>query len=153
MKYKEGIDYDTWWSGLDLLVRRQLEQARRDEVLTRRHNEVRDYTVAVIWTDVGLSQGPSGANGPVTWAMIHPAKGEGFQCEAEALTFAIEQEAAVAHRDDVVIHISTRVRWKDGDKLKNGTHSGLPTPDDELADPARVKQLVAELRAKWKPDA
>jgi len=149
MHYKEGVSYDTWWSSLDLVVRRRLEDARRKEALTRRHNEVRDYTVAVIWTDVGDSQGPNGADGPVTYAMIHPAKGEGFQCEAEALMFAIEQEAAMVDRDDVVFHISTRVRWKDGDRLKNGTHTGLPTPDSEIARPERVHELVAELRAKW----
>ena len=150
MRYIEGIDYDAWWNGLDLPTRRDLEAARRLEALTRRHAEVRDYTVAVIWTDTGPSQGVDGDDGNVTYAMIHPRQGAGFQCQAEAELYAIqaEDEAIGNGLEDVVVHITTRVRWKDGDRLRLGTTRGLDVSDAELADPVKVKTMIEAFRQR-----
>ena len=149
MRYTEGIDYDTWWNGLDLHTRRELEAQRRKEALTRRQSEVRDYSVQVIWTEVAPSQGPAGADGPVTYAMLHPREGSGFQCHAEAIVFAIEieREQIANGLKDVQVKISRRIRWKtDGEKMRLGTTTGW---DDEFDVEETDSRWLHDLHAAW----
>lgn len=147
MKYLEGIDYDTWWNSLEVPLRRDLEAARREETLDRRKNEVSDYLVNVSWKDVAPDQGGD-RDAPVCFGVIHPRGGAGFQCEAEAIQFAIEQETSRSHLADLVVGVTKRIRWKDGDKLRMGTQAGLPAEDSEIVSKARFVELLEQARTK-----
>jgi len=153
-RHIEGIDHETWWRSLDLPVRRDLEDARRREATDRRNNEVRDYIVTQTYTELAANQGVDGGDAPVVYAIRHPRRGEGFECEAEALTFLLELEAAedrnraAGFDRQMIVDITRRVRWKDGDKLRDGTHVGLPHTEADLIPRERFVSLLHAFRAR-----
>lgn len=83
-------------------------------------------------------------SGPVIYAIQHPAGNVGFRCleEAEESIRRLKRDPIRQTGTDAVQYdIKRRTRWRDGDRLREGTTGGLPAHPSEVVTAQRAKAI------------